>query len=225
MKVCTDACVFGAWFAGKELNAKNILDVGSGTGLLMLMLAQKQNAIIEGIEIDPSSFQQLQENIKGSKWKERLAIHEGDIRSFKSDHKFDFIISNPPFYEKSLKAESHASNLARHSKELTLEELMEAIYSLLSENGSFGILLPYARSTEFERLATQKKFRLVEKLFVRQSPNHKYFRSILHFSRCQPDQVQENELVIQNESGDYTYEFIHLLKDYYLYLGIDKFTT
>ena len=171
MKVCTDACVFGAWFAGKELNAKNILDIGSGTGLLMLMIAQKQNANIEGVEIDPSSFQQLQENIEGSKWKENLTAHKGDIRSFESEHEFDFIISNPPFYEKSLKAESHASNLARHSKELNLEELMATIDSLLSKNGSVGILLPYTRSTEFEKLAAQKKFYLVEKLLVRLRTN------------------------------------------------------
>ena len=221
MKVCTDACIFGAWFAKKNLSAQNILDIGSGTGLLMLMLAQKQQAQIEGIEIDSTCLEQLQENISQSEWKERVKVHAGDVRSFQSSIKYDFIISNPPFYENSLSSPSAASNLARHSAELNLKELLACIEVNLSANGSFGVLLPYYRTDDFESLAKEKKFYLVEKVLVKQSPNQKYFRSILYYSRISTSKPSQKELLIQNESREYTPEFIELLKDYYLYLQPD----
>lgn len=218
MKVCTDACILGAWFARKKLFAQNILDIGSGTGLLMLMLAQKQDGIIEGIEIDPNCFQQLQENIEQSKWTNRIFVHHGDVRNFQPKIKYDFIISNPPFHENSLSSPLSAANLARHSTELKLEELIVEMDRLLHDDGAFAVLLPYYRSAYFEELAKQKIFHLVEKLLVKQSPNHKYFRSILSYSRTPSIKPVEKELVIQNESREYTNDFIELLKDYYLFL-------
>src|SRR5256885_11513386 len=91
MKVCTDACILGAWLAQKDLPAQHILDIGSGTGLLMLMLAQKQEAIIHGIEINDDCFDQLKQNIQESKWREKLKVHRGDIRNFNPGMQFDFI--------------------------------------------------------------------------------------------------------------------------------------
>jgi len=218
MKVCTDACIFGAWFARKNLSARNILDIGSGTGLLLLMLAQQQNAQLEGIEIDSSSFEQLKENVEQSKWVNRISVHHGDIRNLKSNKKYDFIISNPPFHEKSLTSRSRTSNVARHSTELKLEELIVDIDRLLNDQATFAVLLPYYRTTYFEELATERKFHLVEKILVKQSPNHKYFRSVLYYSRTPAIKPSQTELVIENESRGYTNEFIELLKDYYLYL-------
>jgi len=221
MKVCTDACIFGAWFARKSLSANRILDIGSGTGLLMLMLAQERESLIEGIEIDPNCFQQLKENISESKWSERLAAHRGDIKTFRSELKYDFIIGNPPFHENSLSSPSIETNLARHSAELNLDELIVSIDQHLSSTGSFGVLLPYYRAEYFEFLASVKKFHLAEKLSVKQSPNHKYFRSILHFSRSPQQHASIEDLTIQNESREYTNDFVELLKDYYLYLQPD----
>ena len=218
MKVCTDACVFGAWFAKKGLNAKEILDIGSGTGLLMLMLAQKMNSHFTGIEIDPSCFQQLKENVSNSKWNNRIRVEPGDVRNLSTNIKFDFIISNPPFYENNLESESNEINTARHSKELTLEELMMAIDDHLSEDGSFALLLPYYRISNFEKLAQEKEFHLAERLLLKQTPTHKYFRGILHYSRRDPKVLSEKELIIQERGGNYTQDFVELLKEYYLYL-------
>ena len=218
MKVSTDACLFGALFARKDLKAKEILDIGSGTGLLMLMLAQKQHAKISGIEIDATCFEQLQENVQNSEWRERLNTFHGDVKSFRSDTKFDFIITNPPFYENSLKAQTDEANLARHSKELSLEELLVSIDALLANTGHFGVLLPFQRTSQFEKMATLKGFHLLEKLLVRQSPTHLHFRSILHYSRNKYSNVFEKDLIIVKGEGEYTEEFIQLLKDYYLYL-------
>ena len=163
MKVCTDACILGAWFAEKIPSYSTILDVGSGTGLLMLMLAQKSKAKISGIEIDFASYKQQIENIEQSKWKERMKIFPGDVRTHSFEDKFDFIVANPPFFENDLLSESDEKNIAKHSKELTLEEVIKVIDANLDTTGSFGLLLPYHRTAYFETLAGKHHFFLKEK--------------------------------------------------------------
>lgn len=158
MKVCTDACILGAWFAGKMPSDSLILDIGSGSGLLMMMLAQKNKADIHGIEIDLPSFQQLQENIDHSKWKDKLKAFFGDTRTYSFPGQYDFIISNPPFFENDLHANEENQNVAKHSKSLTLEELVNVIDRNLSREGSFGILLPYHRHEYFIDICRQNGF-------------------------------------------------------------------
>lgn len=218
MKVCTDACILGAWFSEKTPAYSSILDIGSGTGLLMLMLAQKHKGDIQGIELDLAAFKQLKENIGQSRWREDLKVFPGDVRHFNFPHKFDFIITNPPFYEGDLEADTHAKNLARHSKELTLAELLTVIDENLSAEGSFGVLLPYQRVQHFEDLAKARHFHLRERLLVRQTPRHDLFRAVLHFSRNKENFVPETELSIQDERGAYTEDFVELMRDYYLKL-------
>ncbi len=218
MKVCTDACILGAWFSEKTPAYASVLDIGSGTGLLMLMLAQKHKGEIQGIELDLSAFKQLKENIGQSRWRGDLKVVPGDVRHYNFPHKFDFIITNPPFYERDLVSDDLAKNLARHSKELTLAELLEAIEQNLSLEGSFGILLPYHRVSHFEMLAAGRGFYLRERLLVRQTPRHELFRAVLHFSRNKENFVPETELTIHDEKGVYTEEFVELMRDYYLKL-------
>jgi tRNA1Val (adenine37-N6)-methyltransferase len=219
MKVCTDACILGAWFADKAAAYARVLDIGSGTGLLMLMLAQKHKGDIRGIEIDLDAFHQLKDNIAKSPWRQLFKAYPGDVRSFSFPEKFDFIISNPPFYENDLPASSRTTNLARHSKELTLLELLEAIDTNLSHKGSFGILLPYQRTAWFEEQAAARHgFILNEKLLIKQTPRHDFFRSVLHFSRQKDSFIPITELSIQDNAGAYTEDFAELMKDYYLTL-------
>jgi len=218
MKVCTDACILGAWFSEKIPSFSRVLDIGSGTGLLMLMLAQKHKGEIRGIELDLPAFRQLKENIGQSPWKNMLRVFPGDVRTWSFPGKFDFIISNPPFYEDDLTAASDTANLARHSKELTLAQLLSVIDTNLAEDGSFGVLLPYHRLAHFESLATTQGFYLREKLLVRQTPRHDFFRGVLYFSRRRENFIPVSELTIQSASGGYSPEFGELMKDYYLYL-------
>lgn len=218
MKVCTDSCIFGAWFAQKKLNSSLILDMGSGTGLLMMMLAQKTNATIHGIEMDSSAYNQSKENINETKWNDRLIIVSGDARSYKFSAQYDFIITNPPFFKNDLSSPSNEKNIAKHSHELTLEELIIAINKNLKPTGSFGILLPYHRTEYFEKIALQNNFFMKEKLLIKQTPTHNYFRSILHFSRSGEKNIPTSELIIHHENKKYTEAFNELLKDYYLYL-------
>jgi tRNA1Val (adenine37-N6)-methyltransferase len=219
MKVCTDACILGAWFAQKTPAYSQVLDIGSGTGLLMLMLAQKHKGEIRGIELDLAAYRQLRDNIGLSPWKNMLKVFPGDVRSFSFPDKFDFIITNPPFFEGDLQSASDSANLAKHSKELTLSELLPVIDANLSPEGSFGILLPYHRAAWFaEQAASRHGFSLREKLLVRQTPGHDFFRSILYFSRHREASIPTTELTIKDSEGGYTPDFVELMKDYYLYL-------
>ena len=218
LKVGTDACILGAFFAGKIPSLARVLDIGSGTGLLLLMLAQKNVGRMDAIELEPGCFSQLQSNLNASPWKERLNAIQGDVRQFINDEKYDFIIVNPPFYEHDLASPSKEKNLAKHSLELSLEELIAAIDYLLSPNGTFGLLLPYHRASFFESLATQKQFHLAGRLSIRQTPEHNYFRSILHFSREAITETAEAILTIYSHPNRYSPGFLELMRDYYLHL-------
>jgi tRNA1Val (adenine37-N6)-methyltransferase len=216
MKVCTDACIFGAWFSNKVREYNSILDIGCGTGLLMLMLAQKCKSEIHGIELDLHSFKQLQENSSNNKWHDRLKVFYGDARSHVFPRKYDFIISNPPFFENDLPSASESNNLAKHSTQLTLEELLQSIDINLSYHGSFGILLPFDRFRQFDELAGVFGFFCTERLFLKQSSQHLFFRAILSYSRNKEQLVPSFELIIKNTDQSYTSDCIALLKEYYL---------
>lgn len=218
LKVCTDACILGAYFASNTRSHGRVLDIGSGTGLLMLQLAQQHNGPIHGVELDPDAYGQARENIGQSKWNERLEVFHGDVRTFVFPHRYDFIITNPPFFEGDLTASSRSRNLAKHSEELTLAELLRAVDANLENSGSFGILLPYHRIATFEVLAEGHHFYVRERLLVKQTPRHDYFRVILHLSREKGLPAADSTLVIKEETGEYSADFVGLLKDYYLYL-------
>ena len=218
MKVCTDSCIFGAWFAGKIAGKQSILDIGAGSGLLTLMLAQQNEAVFHAIEIDLPASEQLKQNISGSPWKDSITTIEGDAAVYPFPQQYDFIITNPPFYDGDLKSDNNKINLARHNEGLTLERLINIIDHNLSPGGSFGILLPFHRTAAFEQLAVNVNFSLIEKMLLRQTPAHNFFRSILRFSKSGSLSPQTYELTIRNRYGKYTEDFESLMKAYYLAL-------
>ncbi|MFT3704535.1 MAG: methyltransferase [Agriterribacter sp.] len=218
MKVCTDACILGAWFAEKVAAANTVLDIGSGSGLLSLMLAQKTNATIHGIEKDEASFLQSQKNVEATEWSNRIKIFKGDAGTFHFPHRYDFIITNPPFYANDLKSDVAEKNLAKHDTGLTLDKLAYIISQNLTDDGSVAILLPYHRTEQYELLSQENGFYLHEKLLIKQTPKHNYFRSIMHFGRRKKFSPGLQELTIKDDTGAYTPHFSQLLKDYYLYL-------
>ena len=215
MKVCTDSCLLGAWTANLIMDATKILDIGTGTGLLPLMLAQKTKCNIDSIESDPESAAQARENTVESPWQNRIQIIEGDVRKYPFRNKYDFIITNPPFYESDLRSPDAEKNKVKHDESLTLSQLLRVILSCLDKNGAFSILLPYHRTVYFENLATGNGLNLLEKLTIRQTPAHAPFRSILLFSAEKKREPLLSELTIKNERGKYSPEFSELMKDYY----------
>lgn len=220
MKVCTDACLFGAWIGDKVRSTKyevrNVLDIGTGTGLLSLMLVQQSSAQIDAIEMDEAAAEQAGDNFEASPWKERLQVIKGDARMVHLGKKYELIISNPPFFENDLKSEDAKRNLALHSEQLSLQELLFIIKSHLAVHGKFAMLLPYHRKNVFIQLAKNEGFFLEESISVKQTPKHTYFRTMLLFSAVEVALV-EKEIIIR-EGDSYTNEFIDLLKDYYLKL-------
>jgi tRNA1Val (adenine37-N6)-methyltransferase len=222
MKVTTDGCLFGAW-AGEKVRSKkskvrNILDIGSGTGLLALMIAQKVNANIDAIEIDKDAFEQAKENIAASPWAERINIFHADAKEFIFPGKYDVIISNPPFYEKELKSDNIKKNIAHHGG-LSLNELLSVIKKKLFADGKFYLLLPYKRNTEIERLVPLNDLSITQKTLVRQSVKHDSFRIMIEGRHKQVEEkIIMDEISICNDQQQYTIEFIKLLKAYYLYL-------
>jgi tRNA1Val (adenine37-N6)-methyltransferase len=219
MKVCTDACLFGAYIAGEiqDKPLKKILDIGTGTGLLPLMLAQKNKAVIDTVEIDNAAYEQAKANLAATPWATQINIFNTDIADFNNSSKYDCIISNPPFFEADLQSDDKQKNAAKHDTSLTLQQLLNNVDKLLNSEGLFTVLLPYHRTEYFINLARTVKLNCYKKVLVKQTPKHDYFRSMLIFSKQSADTKQE-EIIIKNEQGIYSDEFISLLKDYYLYL-------
>lgn len=221
MKVCTDSCVFGAWIANtideKKINPKNILDIGTGTGLLSLMLAQKINAQTDAVEIDKSAFEQATENFNTSPWNEQLRAFYSDIKKWKAPHKYDLIICNPPFYENDLLPEDEGKNISKHNSALHLEKLLFIVKDLMKEDGNFAVMIPWQRTKWFENAAAVYSLFVTNKMEVKQTPVHNYFRTMFILQK-KKTVIQKSELTIKNNNNGYSGGFIELMKDYYLYL-------
>lgn len=215
MKVCTDACLFGAWVATNHKGAAQVLDIGTGTGLLSLMYCQQnQHAVIDAVEIDPSAAEQAAGNFSASPWASRLTVHNISIQNFNPGKLYDLAICNPPFFENDLRSPSATRNMAMHSTSLTLEELGNIIPRHLSPEGKLAVLLPYHRSHHFTEIMKSAGWNMVSALSVKQSPSHSYFRSILCFSRQHISQTDLKEITIK-EQNSYTPTFKNLLTGYY----------
>lgn len=227
MKVCTDACLFGAIVANypservsraDKLPAAHCLDIGTGTGLLSLMLAQKDpQAYIDAVEIDINAAEQAKQNFAASPWKERLTVYNTDILSFGSAKKYDLIISNPPFFEDDLLSPDETKNKAKHDLSLGLAGLLQVVREYLTSDGTFAVMLPGERVNYFIEDAIKAGLYLTKQVLVKQTENHGPFRGILFFSRMKGKRLNF-EISIKDSKGNYSTEFEEALKDYYLYL-------
>lgn len=222
MKVCTDACIQGAHAVSSltppfQRDKFNILDIGTGTGLLALMLKQEFPAArVDAVEIDEDSFRQAQQNFLASPWSESMRVYHDDIRSFEGRPPYDFIICNPPFFDKDLKGNEARKNQAKHTISLTYAELLDAISRLLSPDGTCCIMLPPRQSVSFQALAEACGLFPLDIVKVRHTPAHPVFRVIFCFGRA-GGPCREDEICIYAASGGYSEPFINLLKGYYLY--------
>ncbi len=217
MKVSTDSCLFGGWVSSIQKKPKNVLDIGGGTGLLTLMLAQKSNSFFDCVEIESECFEQLKANINGSKWKDQCAIFNEDIINFKPEKKYDLIISNPPFYENQLNSTSDKINLARHHSGLLIADLFEVVEKNITDDGTFFLLLPESRRSECIEKARALNFFPEYIVDVKQTNKHAIFRSMFCFSKIS-QQPLVNEIIIKEDDGNYSDTFVSLLKDYYFSL-------
>ena len=218
MKIGTDGVLLGAW-CPIDNNPFSVLDIGAGTGILSLMLAQRSNAEqIDSLEIDEEAYEQCMENFENSPWSDRLFCFHAGLDEFvdEPEDEYDIIISNPPFYSEDYKTDSSQRDLARFQDALPFEDLIEAADLLLSENGIFAVIIPYKEEERFIDLCAEVELFPVKVTRVKGSHTTPIVRSLLAFKRYELSVLTADELVIEISRHEYTDDYINLTKDFYL---------
>jgi tRNA1Val (adenine37-N6)-methyltransferase len=218
MKIGTDAVLLGAW-CPIDNNPFSVLDIGAGTGILSLMLAQRSSAEqIDAIEIDENAYEECVENFEASPWSDRLFCFHAGLDEFieEPEDEYDIIISNPPFYSEDFKTTNSQRDLARFQDAMPFEELVEAADLLLSENGIFAVIIPFKEEERFINLCAEAELFPIKATRIRGSHNTPIVRSLLAFKRYELSVLTADELVIEINRHEYTDDYINLTKDFYL---------
>jgi tRNA1Val (adenine37-N6)-methyltransferase len=217
MKIGTDAVLLGAW-TSVENRPFSILDIGAGTGVLALMLAQRSNAeLIDAVEIDDQAYEQCVDNFEASPWGDRLFCYHASLEEFvdEIEERYDLIISNPPFYSEDYKSDNSQRDLARFSDAMPFGHLVESASKLLSEAGIFSVIIPFKEETSFIELASSFKLFPNRILRVQGNVTSEFKRSLIEFSFRKSD-IKTDTLIIETERHQYTEKYINLTKDFYL---------
>jgi len=217
MKIGTDAVLLGAW-CPIDNNPNAILDIGAGTGILSLMLAQRSNAEqIDAIEIDEDAYEQCVENFEASPWGDKLFCFHAGLDEFvdEPEDEYDLIISNPPFYTDDFKSDNASRDLARFEDALPFEELIEAAALLLSDNGIFSVIIPFKEEERFVSMCKELDLFPLKITRVKGTPTSEIKRSLLAFCRIEQTPLID-ELIIEISRHNYTPEYIELTKEFYL---------
>ena len=218
MKIGTDSVLLGAW-CPIDNNPISILDIGSGTGILSLMLAQRTFADqIDALEIDENAYEESVENFENSPWSDRLFCFHAGLVEFvdEPEDEYDIIISNPPFYSEDFKTDNSQRDLARFQDALPFEDLIEVADLLLSENGIFAVIIPYKEEERFIDLCAEVELFPIKVTRVKGSHKTPIVRSLLAFKRFELSVLTADELVIEINRHEYTDDYINLTKDFYL---------
>lgn len=218
MKVGTDSVLLGAWCPINN-NPYSVLDIGAGTGILSLMLAQRSNVSqIDAIEIDEDTYEQCVENFESSPWGDRLFCFHAGLDEFidEPEDQYDIIISNPPFYSEDYKTGSEKRDLARFQEAMPFEDLIEAADLLLSENGIFSVIIPFAEEKKFINLCYEVELYPIKITRVKGTPTTEIKRSLLAFKRYELSVLTADELIIETARHQYTEDYIALTKDFFL---------
>ena len=214
MKVGTDGVVLGA-MAGEE-KAVNMLEIGVGTGVVSLMMAQRfQQLAITGVEIDQDAWEQSSENAANSPWSSRVKFLHESLQSFSesSTDRFDLIVSNPPYFFKHIKSADAKRNRALHHESLTFSDLLDAIERLLLPTGSLWLILPPQGMKQMEGLAASRNLFLNRQIFIKDKATKPTLRTVGRFSYL-PQKEKSSELLIKDQEGHYTEFYSTLLKDF-----------
>ena len=215
MKVGTDGVLLGAWTDIGE--AKTILDIGTGTGLIALMLAQRTPSTvkIDAVEIGEEDSVQAKENVSHSPWPERITIHHSSIQDYHSEWKYDLIVSNPPYFNNSLPSPSDKRTAARHTPTLSYEELIKSVVRLLSDQGRFALILPVKEGNAFISLAQFQGLYCVRQTAFFARADKPQERWLLEFSRLPA--ISKAEKIILFEGTEWSNEYKKLVFDFYLH--------
>jgi len=218
MKIGTDGVLLGAW-TPIENNPKSVLDIGTGTGIIAIMLAQRSTAQqIDALEIDGNAYEQAVENFENSPWGDRLFCFHAGLDEFvdEPEEEYDLIVSNPPFFSEEYRSENEPRDLARFQEAMPFEEIVVAADLLLSENGIFSVIIPFNEEDRFIELCANVELFPIKITRVKGAQNTKIIRSLLAFKRFELSVLTSDELVIEISRHEYTPEYIALTKDFYL---------
>jgi tRNA1Val (adenine37-N6)-methyltransferase len=217
MKVGTDAVLLGAWASCTNYSS-NILDIGTGTGVIALMMAQKYpKAIVDAIDIDRNAYIQACENVKDSPWKDNITIYESSLQEFNVQKKYNIIISNPPYFINSSKTPHESRTAARHNDLLPFEELVNGVVKLLDKKGCFFLILPQKEGEYFIAIAESQQLFLNKLTKVKTKINMPNSKRLLMQFGFEKVIYIEDELVIESEDRhQYSVEYKNLTKDFYL---------
>lgn len=214
MKVGTDGVLLGAWT--RLDNSRRVLDIGTGSGLIALMLAQRNACCsITAVDIDNEAIEQARENIQASPWKDRVVALLQDVRSFQSDHLFDTIVTNPPYFVNSMKCADYQKNIARHADTLDVGTLLSQVAALLTPDGCFSIVLPSEQMDVLLQKANGVGLYPSRRTDVITRPGIPPKRVLLEFTRVQMPFLTD-ELVIELGRHCYSEEYVSLTKEFYL---------
>lgn len=216
MKIGTDGVLLGAW--ADVSNCRRILDIGTGTGLLALMMAQRSNANITAVEIEKDAAIQASNNFLKSSWNSRLEAIHSNIEDLRTDIKFDFIICNPPFFKPTAKETTEQRLIARQSVSLTSKVLLEAVASHMSTNGMFACILPVEESKELICLANCFDIHLTRLAKVRPTPSKLPHRYLMEFETTQRDCIASELIIEEFGRHGYSKEYIELTSDFYMFM-------
>jgi tRNA1Val (adenine37-N6)-methyltransferase len=216
MKVSTDAILLGAW-TDIPVSCSHILDIGTGSGILALMLAQRASeAMVTAIEIDQEAYQLAAGNFQKCKWSDRLAAINCSLQDFTYEETFDLIICNPPFFSGGVLSESPQKLVARHTQKLSHQDLLFSVKRLLSVDGLFSVVLPYVEGKRFIELANNFNLYCTHEMNVRGSEHKPIERLLLTFSRTAKDTVTDSIVIEMEQRHKYSPEYIALTQSFYL---------
>lgn len=217
MKIGTDGVLLGAWTSLGN-NPDSILDIGTGTGIIALQMAQRSDAVtIDAIEIDANAYEQSVENFENSDWADRLFCYHCSLQEFTEEPEgtYDLIVANPPFYTDDFKTVNEARNKARFTTSLSFEDLLFSVSKLLSEQGVFSVIIPFKEEANFIILAKEHQLFTTRICRVKGTPTSEIKRSLIEFSFQKASLIME-DLIIEHERHQYTKEYQNLVKEFYL---------
>lgn len=218
MKVGTDGVLLGSW--ADVSNRKKILDIGAGSGLIALMLAQRSSteAIVDGVEINGQAFEQACENVASSPWPQKIRLVHSSIQNFETGSNYDLVVCNPPYFIRSLKPIDQGRAQSRHATDLTYADLISSAKRLINPSGILSIVLPIREATEFSKEAGRRGFFAHRKWSVRTKSGKQIDRMLMEFSLGMPGLSEVEELTIQNEKGEWTKSYLDLVSPFYLWV-------
>ena len=215
MKVGTDAVLLGSWVDVR--NAKKILDVGTGSGVIALMIAQRTNndVCIDAIEVEDEDISQAKENVLRSPWSNKIFALKTSLQNFEPALKYDLIVSNPPFFINSLLPPSRHRQRTRHNEQLTFEELITHSIRLLNLTGTLAVVLPFQEGNDFKQLALKNKLHLKRQLAFYSRKEKPQERWLFEFG-FEPVKPKEEEIILYEAGDTKSNDYINLTKDFYL---------